>query len=167
MNQLLVKEDSLSAVFESVPMAEPSMQITSYEQSWEDPRTLLTDRQGSALCAWGNSRRISTITITGKLFSDPINYTSTHDAVGAKKGLDLIGAQDHGQDSTNRAMAVDYDGPYKFNQNLAVANLIDGYGITTGVVLLDSITVSLSEGEVGTFTARMTRFPYIVNPSPV
>lgn len=164
MDQCLVMEDRLHLVFESVPLEETGMKITSYEQTWEDPRTLLTDRQGSPIAAWGNSRRVSTISITGKIWSDPI-FPSNHSA-DAREGLDLVGGQAHGQDTQDPDTAVNYSGPYKFCQNLVVANLINGYGITTGVVLLDSISISLSENQVGTFTARMTRFPYIINPTP-
>lgn len=156
---------SIDTVFGSIPIVEVGMTIKRYSQSWEDPKTMVTDRQGSPIAFFGKSRRFSSITISGDINSDTVTYTSNHTG-DARDGLDLIGATAQGNDSeiAMTGTATAYDGPWKFCQDLAVANLINGYDITTGGVFLDSLTIDLAESEVGTFTAQLSRWPNLTVP---
>jgi hypothetical protein len=48
-----------------------------------------------------------------------------------------------------------------FGVTETVANLISGYGVTAGLVLLDDISISQNRGSLSSATANLTRLPDI------
>ena len=110
---------------------EAGYRITGINHDWQDPRRYQNDSQGTPIGFHAGYARVLNIEITGRLCGEA--------------PVDPAGL------------------PFQFpcQGTVTVANLISGYGITTGGVYLESLQIVEADEEDATFTAQLTRHPHI------
>ena len=110
-----------------IATSETDFNITSFRQSWQDPKTYFEDEDQTKIGFWAGYDKSVSVSVEGEI-------TTSLTAIPVQ--LACAGT-------------------------VTCANLISGYGITSGGLYLDDFEVNLSRGAINSFSFNATQHPNI------